>query len=581
MNRLILLFLIGLTSIASFAQAQGSENNSSLAIKGKLLLADDFKFPVEYTKEFQALQDGWKVRAWHATWKRTAEGVESIWETGHNPVLAYECSLQNAIVELDFRFSSKANPENNAYCRVNLTNRELDPKAYSVSTWINATSRNRPRGILLEHEEWKPGGNTPVNTLLTNNFKPDTWYSIRLEVMGDYARLSCNGITVLGSFEKFALEKKLLVIGVGKSSHELRRLRVYEAIPNPAWAKPKPQEYVSISNFPARSPMDTSVIRKISQMTPIFDGKTLNGWIQEPVAPTTLVREDVLDQAGFIRLLNERADPVSAFLNENLDSAGRAGLAAAVSGNTNPRQTLSPILKSINLLLKSDDFYNPVRFGGVSLRPQTRQLLLKKPREYELARLNRLLIEDAYPKELAKSPETSWMVKDGSLVSTGAGRGVIYTEKDFENYRLVFQVRQKSGNHYAGVLLFCQRPPVGQPGLDALGGIQFAVPSGGHWDYRPGFNRSGDHFRRPFRIRFDEKEWAQVEILVNAKSGTARMAVAQPVGTRSLELLYFKDPAAGKSGPIALQMHNALLFDEYRDIRIEINPKEEKLITLD
>jgi hypothetical protein len=388
-------------------------------------------------------------------------------------------------------------------------------------------------------------------------------------------------MTVSGSYEKFALEKKLLVIGVGKSSHELRRLRVYEALPSPAWIKPKPQDYVSIEKFPSRSPMDSSVLRKISQMTPIFDGKTLNGWIQEPVAPVTLAREDVLDQAGFIRLLNEKSDPVSALLNENLDSAGRAGLAAAISGNKEARQTLSPILKSINLMLKSDNFYNQVRFRGVSLRPQTQHLLLKNPRGYELLRLNRLLIEDAYPKQLAKSPETSWTVKEGSLVSTGAGRGVIYTENDYENYRLVFQVRQKSGNHYAGVLLFCQRPPVGEPGLDALGGIQFAVPSGGHWDYRPGFNRSGDHFRRPFRIRFNEKEWAQVEILVNAKSGTARMAVAQPVGTRSLELLYFKDPAVGKSGPIALQMHNALLFDEYRDIRIEINPKEEKLITLD
>ena len=44
-----------------------------------------------------------------------------------------------------------------------------------------------------------------------------------------------------------------------------------------------------------------------------------------------------------------------------------------------------------------------------------------------------------------------------------------------------------------GVLLFCQRPPAGELGLDALGGIQFAVPSAGHWDYRPGINRSGDH----------------------------------------------------------------------------------------
>lgn len=45
-------------------------------------------------------------------------------------------------------------------------------------------------------------------------------------------------------------------------------------------------------------------------------------------------------------------------------------------------------------------------------------------------------------------------------------------------------------------------------------------------------------------------------------------------------MLDFKDPTAGKIGPIALQMHNAGLFDEYKDITIEVNPKVDELITL-
>ena len=39
------------------------------------------------------------------------------------------------------------------------------------------------------------------------------------------------------------------------------------------------------------------------------------------------------------------------------------------------------------------------------------------------------------------------------------------------------------------------------------------------------------------------------------------------------------DPTAGKKGPIAWQMHNKGLFDEYKDVRLEENPKEDKLIT--
>jgi hypothetical protein len=195
--------------------------------------------------------------------------------------------------------------------------------------------------------------------------------------------------------------------------------------------------------------------------------------------------------------------------------------------------------------------------------------------------LNRLLLEDAYSEEIARIKATSWEVKDGAMASTGAGRGVIYTKDDFTNYRIVFEMRQISGNpgHQPCVLFFCTRPAAGEKGLDALGGIQFQVPNGGHWDYRPGFNKGGEGFTSPTKTKFNNHEWSQVEILVNAKNGTAQMAVAQPVGTKGIVNLVYTNAEAGKAGPFALQMHNGGLFDEYRNVRVEIDPKEEKLIT--
>jgi hypothetical protein len=121
----------------------------------------------------------------------------------------------------------------------------------------------------------------------------------------------------------------------------------------------------------------------------------------------------------------------------------------------------------------------------------------------------------------------------------------------------------------------------GERPLDALGGIQFQPPNGGSWDYRPGKNNGGKGlFTRVPHPKFDAHEWSQVEILVNT-NGTARMAVAQPVGTRAVEVLTFNDPTAGKKGPVAWQMHNKGLFDEYKDVRIEEDPKEDKLITVE
>jgi hypothetical protein len=178
-------------------------------------------------------------------------------------------------------------------------------------------------------------------------------------------------------------------------------------------------------------------------------------------------------------------------------------------------------------------------------------------------------------------PADSWEVKGGAMASTGAGRGVIYTRDDYTKYRLLFTMRHVSGkpDHQACVLIFCTRPEEGKKPLDALGGIQFQVPNGGHWDYRPGQNNGGKGFTSVPHPKFDPAEWCRVEMLVDATAGTARMAIAQPVGAKAVEVLRYKVPEAGKAGPIAWQMHNKGLFDEYRDVRIEINPTTEELIT--
>jgi hypothetical protein len=164
----------------------------------------------------------------------------------------------------------------------------------------------------------------------------------------------------------------------------------------------------------------------------------------------------------------------------------------------------------------------------------------------------------------------------------GRRPGVIYTKADYKKYRLVFTMRHVSGkpDHQACVLIFCTRPEPGKKGLDALGGIQFQVPNGGHWDYRPGHNNAGKGlFKRLPHTKFNPKEWSQVEMLVDATTGTARMAVAQPVGSKAVEVLRFKEAEAGKVGPIAWQMHNKGLLDEYKDVRVEVDPKTDEFIT--
>jgi len=301
----------------------------------------------------------------------------------------------------------------------------------------------------------------------------------------------------------------------------------------------------------------------------LFDGTTLNGWIQIENSATSLSMGGISDPAGFASKLANGADPISVFLRGQLQDSVKEALPA--------------MMKALNQVISGPSIYQRARFDSVNLRRETRQLLQQNPQGYPLARLNKMLLEDAYPAELAKSALSGWTVKDGAMASTGSGRGVIYTAKDFTRYRLMFSMRHVSGSpdHQACVLIFCTRPQIGEKPLDALAGIQFQAPNGGHWDYRPGMNNNGGaEFSSVNKTHFDVHAWSRVEILADAATGTARMAVSQPPGSKAVEVLSFKDAAAGKAGPIAWQMHNAGLFDEYKDVSIEPDPQSDELITL-
>jgi hypothetical protein len=78
-------------------------------------------------------------------------------------------------------------------------------------------------------------------------------------------------------------------------------------------------------------------------------------------------------------------------------------------------------------------------------------------------------------------------------------------------------------------------------------------------------------------------KWTQCEIVAQA-SGKVKMACCQLSGNgdqpcKGIENLSYDDPTAPTLGPIGYQMHNAGLFDEYKDICLEENPTSTDLLT--
>ena len=170
----------------------------------------------------------------------------------------------------------------------------------------------------------------------------------------------------------------------------------------------------------------------------------------------------------------------------------------------------------------------------------------------------------------------AWVARNGVLASTGKDND-IWTKDDYGNVRIFFQVRQEMGNHKPGTLLFGTRPAPGAAPRRGLGGAQFQPPNGAPWDYG-----AGGSFNRLTNPNFDVKKWHQCEVLVK-EAGSFRAACCPvtsdgPVPCKGIEVLRWT--GKGKKFPFGIQMHNAGLFDEYRNIFVEIDPTADELVSM-
>jgi len=118
--------------------------------------------------------------------------------------------------------------------------------------------------------------------------------------------------------------------------------------------------------------------------------------------PQTFSAGDVLDLQSFASKLNQPAEALSAYLQTNLSAATEAALANYKGAGSDPAPLLTNLVQSLNSLVSGQSIYAPQRFAGMSLHPETQKLLALNPSGPELLRLNRLLLDDAYPKEISR-----------------------------------------------------------------------------------------------------------------------------------------------------------------------------------
>lgn len=122
--------------------------------------------------------------------------------------------------------------------------------------------------------------------------------------------------------------------------------------------------------------------------------------LREATFPSQFSAEDVRDPVGLTRKFVRRSDLVSQFLWNALGGSVQRALA---SPDTPLPEAHSLLLGELNRIIQGPSIYQPGRFAQVTLSKEAATIFSQQPEGQELARLNRLFLEDAYPQEIVKA----------------------------------------------------------------------------------------------------------------------------------------------------------------------------------
>jgi len=139
---------------------------------------------------------------------------------------------------------------------------------------------------------------------------------------------------------------------------------------------------------------------------------------------------DISDLAQLGHKLAVRADPISSFLRDRLSAGSARLLAEYQASRARPDLLEGSLATDLDSLIGGPAFYEPRRFARVTLRPETRRLLETGAGDADPRRLNRQLLEDAYPLEIAREKSSIYpqAVERNSRFAAALGKTLVAVE---------------------------------------------------------------------------------------------------------------------------------------------------------
>ena len=121
-----------------------------------------------------------------------------------------------------------------------------------------------------------------------------------------------------------------------------------------------------------------------------------------PTAFFLLHECEITNRKSFAVKLRDANDPLSKHIRNQLSSATQDLLAAYDDSQQLSKDLLSNLTNELNQILKAKSLFEEKRFKNVKLGMETLRLAKQNPSGEDLIKLNRLLLADAYPNQVAE-----------------------------------------------------------------------------------------------------------------------------------------------------------------------------------
>jgi len=202
----------------------------------------------------------------------------------------------------------------------------------------------------------------------------------------------------------------------------------------------------------------------------------------------SFIGSDIRELVPFIGRLQGGEDNISKYLQGQLDPVATAAIAGYKNYARDAERVSRALARSLDRIIRRPTFYDSERFERIQLRRDTSNILKMDPKGVGRVQLNRMLLEDAYPKELRRRPLQGVphvFAYEGLFEDKITGKSFFAQWTELEQAEVLWQVHRFRLNDETGA------PP---PRLPKLFRLQLELR-----EFIPGIERSNVYRGKFFR----------------------------------------------------------------------------------